>query len=129
MRIMSGSDLKLAYEILIEVMRFYDELGCKKALEHIIRLKRDIRQYHKMMENQNPVVALNADYDGAVLLYELDVPSDWTEEDVTEWFEENEVRHCIPSQYDCTGQEFTCWFKVFKRNDKWMTYHSVAIDV
>ena len=37
--------------------------------------------------------------------------------------------NCRPSQYDCTGQAFTSWHKLFKRNGAFYVYHSVAFDV
>lgn len=33
------------------------------------------------------------------------------------------------SPYDCTGQEFTNWFYLFRRRGHWFAYHSVSRDV
>lgn len=33
------------------------------------------------------------------------------------------------SLYDCTGQEFTNWFYLFRRRGHWFAYHSVSRDV
>ena len=38
-------------------------------------------------------------------------------------------REVRPSMYDCTGQSFTNWYKLFKRNGKFWAYHSVGFDV
>lgn len=35
----------------------------------------------------------------------------------------------VPSAYDCTGQSFTEWHKLVKRNGQYWAYHKVAIDV
>lgn len=36
---------------------------------------------------------------------------------------------CRPSMYDCTGQAFTSWYKLFWRNGQYWAYHSVCFDV
>ena len=52
-----------------------------------------------------------------------------TKEDVKEWFEQEEYLVCQPSQYDCTGQHFTEWYKPALLHGKWYVYHSVGVDV
>lgn len=37
--------------------------------------------------------------------------------------------HGRPSMYDCTGQAFTSWYKLFKRHGQFWAYHSVCFDV
>ena len=37
--------------------------------------------------------------------------------------------HARPSMYDCTGQAFTSWYKLFKRRGQFWAYHSVCFDV
>lgn len=32
------------------------------------------------------------------------------------------------SPYDCTGQAFTSWYKVFKRRGIWYAYHCISYD-
>lgn len=34
-----------------------------------------------------------------------------------------------PSMYDCTGQAFTSWYKIFRRGGQFWAYHSVCFDV
>lgn len=34
-----------------------------------------------------------------------------------------------PSMYDCTGQAFTSWYKIFHRRGQFWAYHRVSIDV
>lgn len=38
-------------------------------------------------------------------------------------------RHYYPSAYDCTGQAFTSWYKVFVRGGRFWAYHRVSVDV
>ena len=52
-----------------------------------------------------------------------------TKEDAEEWFHEDEEIEYHWSPYDCTGQSFTSWYKLFNVNGKWICYHSVSIDV
>ena len=35
----------------------------------------------------------------------------------------------VNSMYDCTGKAFTCWYKLFNRNGRYLAYHSVCMDV
>ena len=35
----------------------------------------------------------------------------------------------VNSMYDCTGKAFTCWYKLFNRNGRYLAYHSVGMDV
>ena len=37
--------------------------------------------------------------------------------------------HARPSMYDCTGQAFTSWYKLFERNGRIYAYHCVGFDV
>ena len=50
-------------------------------------------------------------------------------ESAEEFFHDFIERQCRPSMYDCTGQAFTSWYKLFKRNGAFYAYHSVAFDV
>ena len=52
-----------------------------------------------------------------------------TKKDAVSYFEEEEYMTCIPSQYDCTGQRFTCWYRIAKQNGRFYAYHCVGADV
>ena len=41
----------------------------------------------------------------------------------------NRYMTTVPSQYDCTGQLFTNWFKLIRRRGHWFAYHSIGRDV
>lgn len=53
----------------------------------------------------------------------------FTEDEVQEWFMWNRYMTATPSQYDCTGQLFTNWFKLTRRRGHWFAYHSISRDV
>lgn len=131
MRIKDKRDLRIAYDCLKALYDWIKEKGeCTEGVQKYIReSKKDIREYYKLQDEELRITYIDSDYDSAILLYELGVPSDWDYNEVDEYFKEFEYMRCQPSQYDCTGQRFTGWYKIFKRNDKWMTYHRVCLDV
>lgn len=51
------------------------------------------------------------------------------EMDATNWFLNHRYLKSYNSPYDCTGQEFTNWFYLFRRRGHWFAYHSVSRDV
>lgn len=113
-------DLRNAYEYL----GILKELG--KPIDRMAEIKRAIREYsHK--EKAVRIIKDNG-IDGYVTLIEL---PDFLEnqQDAEEFFEEYLVIHAKPSMYDCTGQSFTAWYKVFKRRNRFYAYHSVGFDV
>lgn len=67
--------------------------------------------------------------DGYVLKFPL--PENITSaEDADEYFREYEYLYYRPSAYDCTGQHFTSWYKIFRKPDgRFWAYHSVSVDV
>ena len=123
----SMEDVRRNYEMLL----LYDEVWQKfqyKNEEEIKELKQSIRIYFKNQSRKLEERVFDADYDGATFLIEL--PEEIKTEEIAEaWFEGNEYCECIPSQYDCTGQAFTAWHKLVKRNGRWWCYHRVCFDV
>lgn len=93
-----------------------------KAQAFLNDLKQAIREYNHRKTDRR---VITGDYNGYIEL--IEVPQDIT--DVDAWFEDNERLICMPSMYDCTGQRFTQWYKVIKRQGRYMVYHSVGIDV
>lgn len=51
------------------------------------------------------------------------------EEAAADWFRGNCYLEAYNSPYDCTGQEFTNWFYLFRRHGHWFAYHKVCRDV
>ena len=90
--------------------------------------------------------SLFADYPGAVIVSEdfltAAKPGEWcfaellplpeyieTMDEAVSYFEDYEYRPYYPSAYDCTGQAFTSWYKVFVRGGRFWAYHRVSVDV
>lgn len=99
-----------------------------RADARIRALKQDIRKYNKRPMSEETIVK---DYgiDGFVIRKPL---PDFltTMEDAEEWFEENEYMRCRPSMYDCTGDMFTSWYKIYKAKDgRFWCYHSIGVDI
>ena len=101
----------------------------KKVQRKIKALKTEIRRYHRDYPVSENVLVRDYGIDGYIVRFPL---PDWIEdkEDGRVWFMENEYIHSRPSYYDCTGQAFTSWFKVYKHSDgRWWAYHRVSFDV
>lgn len=120
-------DLRVAYEIL---QILHDKpLATKnneKLQQHIVRVKRAIREYLGCCPAQEQVVR----DDGDSLLVVFPLPDHLeTAEDATAYFLDNYFREVYPSAYDCTGQIFTTWYKIFRRRGQFWAYHATAMDV
>lgn len=46
-----------------------------------------------------------------------------------EFFKDFLYMSCRPSMFDCTGQAFTSWYKLFERRGQFYAYHRVSFDV
>lgn len=91
-----------------------------------ITIKREIRE--KLREHENRHTFCN-DYDGAWFKYPL---PEWIQdrESAIRYFETCEYIEYQPSQYDCTGRQFTAAYKVFQKpNGRWWCYHRISADV
>lgn len=123
MRIKNSQELRSAYKLL-QIYRSFGAAGCPKAAE----LKREIRSFHHLPHSSR--IINDRGIDGYVELTLLPSCFDtWEEQDVGEWFERSCALRAIPSQFDCTGQAFTNWFKLVRRRGHWFAYHSVSFDV
>ena len=132
MQVRNSSDLKVAYEVLSiysELLSEHEEIEPKKmefVKEKIAEQKREIRKFYKKRNDRR--IVKDDGIDGYVLLIELPEKLE-NLRDAEEYFEERETICAAPSMFDCTGQAFTSWFKVFKRRDRLMAYHSIGFDV
>lgn len=134
MDIRNDNDLRTAYYMvrtMADTIAQATGLDRKSAAEMINAgkwlkgIKRDIRAYqHEQDAQVTRSIVKDYGMDGYIELFELPDVSD-----PEAYFEENERLVCAPSQYDCTGQVFTMWHKIFKRRGRYMVYHRVAIDV
>ena len=117
MTIRNNKDLELAY--------FYLKMLDSNA-DYTKELKRDIRAYTHRPERISRV--FDADYDGYIAVYPLPERIA-SKEEAIDFFEDNERRSYRPSYYDCTGQAFTAWYKVFQKNGRFWVYHRISYDV
>lgn len=91
-------------------------------------IKREIRDYNNRPAQD--VRIISADYDGRLELVQLPDELDKAHKvDAADWFRDNCYLEAYNSPYDCTGQEFTNRYKLFRRRGHWFAYHSVSRDV
>lgn len=126
--IRDNNELRNAYEDLT----FYQELTdedpnwAEVLKEKIKTLKKRIREYVKKEKMDH--FCIKSDCDGYIEKILLPDRID-SKEEADIWFKENEYRTCKPSQYDCTGQLFTGWYRIFHINDRYVAYHCLCMDV
>lgn len=127
MQVRNDNDLKVAYEILNIYKELISEHGKNERVEkRIAEQKREIRKFYKKSNDRRLVK--DEGIDGYVLLIELPETLE-NMQDAKDYFEMRETICAVPSIFDCTGQAFTSWFKVFERRGRFMAYHAVGFDV
>ncbi len=119
-KINSYTDLKVAYEIL-EIA--YESGRSQKAAD----LKREMRAFFHRPVSERRIIQDDG-IDGYTGLLPLPEYIETMDEAVS-YFEDYEYRHYYPSAYDCTGQAFTSWYKIFVRGGRFWAYHRVSVDV
>ena len=128
--------LRMRYEALLLLNRIKNEnesaiLDTDSYNNSVYKIKKEIRDYYKRDERKEWLIRDDG-IDGGIVLFEL--PSEINSikidsfELAKEYFEAYEYRRCRPSMYDCTGQSFTNWYKIIKRNNKFYAYHSIGFD-
>ena len=133
----SIEDARWAYRAINDFNDLYSK-GVDKEIvgELIADTKRNIRKWNKCdlsvsyCGNGYIKTKIVKDYgiDGFIELVEM--PGHIrTESEAERFFKDHLYLHYHPRDYDCTGQSFTGWYKLFKRNGKWFAYHSVNVDV
>ena len=141
-KITNDRDFRIGYEILQWVNERMAEDGgdTERRREHVIELKRNLRQYaHRdahtvdvgmgfMCERR---IVKDEGFDGYIELVSIPEVIDTLdgEDGADEFFKTFLEIHAYPSMYDCTGQAFTSWYKLFKRRGQFWAYHSVGFDV
>jgi len=117
--------------------KFTKDADKSKVDEYRQRLKRELRRWAHRDTGVMDVglgfmvrsrIVKDDGIDGFVALLELPKVLD-TEEEAQEFFDEFIKIDYRPSMYDCTGQAFTGWYKLFRRNGRFYVYHSVGMDV
>lgn len=139
-RVRNSRDFRDGYEMLNMFVRFDGQFdNPEKAQETVVSLKRELRKF----AHRDTAVDVGCgfmcdrrivkDYgiDGYIELVSLpDVIDALDGEDGADaFFNEFLYIRYRPSMYDCTGQAFTSWYKLFKRNGQFWAYHSVGFDV
>lgn len=136
--IQNSEDLRIKYELLLSLNRIKNEneadiLDMDSYNDFINEIKKEIRDYYKREKDRKKWLIKDYGIDGGIFLMEL--PSEINSvkidsfELAEEYFKAYEYRKYRPSMYDCTGQSFTNWYKIIKRNNKFYAYHSIAFDV
>lgn len=126
--IRNDHDLRVAYEILAILTEKVSAVGHDPAAlaDHIKRTKRTIREYLARPSSRAQIV--HNDGDSMVVVLPLPAALE-SEDDADAYFLDNYFRDAAPSAYDCTGQIFTTWYKIFKRRGHFWAYHATAMDV
>lgn len=138
LQIKNDHDFRTGWSLLIEA-----EFNAECRQERIVELKRNLRKYANrgatvdtglgfMCERR---IVKDNGIDGYVELVSIPEVFDTLEDDeegnpgAETFFKDFFEIHARPSMYDCTGQTFTNWFKLFKRRGQFWAYHSVGFDV
>ena len=135
-------DFRIGYEILQWVNERLSEDGgdTERRRERAIELKRNLRQYaHRDVHTVDVGMGFMCErrivkdegFDGYIELVSIPEVIDTLdgEDGADEFFKTFLEIHARPSMYDCTGQAFTNWYKLFKRRGQFWAYHSVGFDV
>lgn len=143
-RVRNDKDFREGYELLNLLARSDGQFdNPEKARENVDNLKRELRAYaHRdtavdvgmgfMCERR---IVKDEGIDGYIELVSIpevfDTFADDAEGDpgAETFFKDFLEIHARPSMYDCTGQAFTSWYKLFKRRGQFWAYHRVCFDV
>jgi len=110
-----GMNLRSAYMLLMKLRNADKEL--------IVTLK----QYVRKCTNNEESLRVTVRDDGDTYLYKEVLESD-NMEDAENEFRCYHKRTYVDRGYDCTGQWFTSWHKIFCINGNYVLYHSIACD-
>lgn len=128
--ITNDEKLRDAYALLMLMQSDIPASSEKKAsVKNLaVTVKREIRNYNNRPTSN--VRIISGDYNGHLDLVRLPDELDRVHKsEAAEWFDDNCYLEAYNSQYDCTGQEFTSWYHLFRRWGHWFAYHKVCCDV
>lgn len=128
--ITNDEKLRDAYALLMFMQRDIPASSEKKAsVKNLaVTVKREIRAYVNRPASNVRIIC--GDYDGHMELVRLPDELDRAHKsEAAEWFDDNCYPEAYNSPYDCTGQEFTSWYHLFRRQGHWFAYHKVCRDV
>lgn len=120
-KINSYSDLRIAYRLFLK----FDHENGRGDLASA--LKREIRAFvHRPLPERR--IVRDDGINGFVELLPLPAYIE-TIDEANNYFKNYEYRSYSPSAYDCTGQIFTSWYKVFARDGRFWAYHCISVDI
>lgn len=94
----------------------------------IAKIKLEIRSYNNRPASNVRIISGN--YNGHLDLVRLPDELDRMHKEIAaDWFREHCYLESYITPYDCTGWEFTSWYKLFRRQGHWFAYHKVCRDV
>ena len=134
--IRDSEDLKMKYNSLLLLNKIKNEsnsIDIDSYNDSVKEIKREIRNYYKREGERKERLIKDYGIDGSIVLVEL--PSEINSikidsfELAEEYFKAYEYRRCRLSMYDCTGDSYTVWYKIIKRNNKFYAYHYIGFDV
>lgn len=132
MEVNNKNEARMAFDIIKSVTDCVTEDNGRKAhrllsnANHLAELKREVRRYIKKSSNSH--IIKDDGIDGYIELIKL--PSDIDSlEKATNYFGQHYCRRFIYCAYDCTGQSFTAWYRIFKRGNGYIVYHCVSFDI
>ena len=125
-----NNDSKLRAAYIFAITMDASPKGSKGALDALmVEVKHEIRAYTHRPAPDSRIVEEHG-IDGYIELVQLPNELDEADNaDADEWFRANRYYEFYPTPYDCSGQKFTRWYKLFRRRGHWFVYHCVSIDV
>lgn len=128
--ITNDEKLRDAYVLLMFMQKDVPASSKKKAnVKNLAAtVKREIRNYNNRPASN--VRIISGDYNGHLDLVRLPDELDRMHKEIAaDWFREHCYLESYITPYDCTGWEFTSWYKLFRRQGHWFAYHKVCRDV
>lgn len=128
--ITNDKKLRDAYALLMFMQNDISASSEKKAAVKNLAatVKREIRSYNNRPASN--VRIISGDYNGHLDLVRLPDGLDRMHKEIAaDWFREHCYLESYITPYDCTGWEFTSWYKLFRRQGHWFAYHKVCRDV
>lgn len=121
----SKKDLEICYLILLDLQKD----GYKHTKRVVKAVKKGIREYYRRQRLNEETIILGQDDSSYIMLFPLEINPDVSLGDAFDYAYEKYWEHSMPSMYDCTGQHFTEFMKVARRQGEWWVYNFIGIDI
>ena len=103
----------------------YDDDQLAHPKEFLVELKRSVRKY---LHRPPITTRMVANFGDSCIT--LDIWDDMESyEAVVDKFMRTQYMEYRWSPFDCTGQLFTHWYKIWEKDGKWLVYHCFGRDV